>query len=126
MKHPIFCFFGITTIPKEYFPDQDVVTILLYEDDINLQQILHEKQPDVIISIGTTWNTFKNLTNGDLSIRKKWLHFNKLDDVKIRSLYYCYISNLINNNPINNNPSTSLPLISVFTPSYKKIGRAHV
>lgn len=84
------------------------------EDDGNINQVISEFNPDSIITIGDSYDKFKNLSYHSLDVRSRWLHFNSKDDSKIgNSSYLCA------NNFILSEYDTNTPLISFFSPIYK-------
>src|SRR5437868_1234155 len=94
MKRPALCFFGVDSVPDNLISDQDLLTIMVYKTDNDLNKIIYTKQPDVLISIGNTWTQFKNLANADLIIKRKWLHYRDLSQVLLNHVYFCFLNNL--------------------------------
>src|SRR3990172_12602677 len=117
MKRPVVCFFGIDEVPADQFQDQDVMTIHCYSDDQSLAEIMTSRQPDVLITIGSSWKPFQRMSTSDYSVRRRWLHYQNLDQVPLRQLFFCYVSNL--SKGILSHPVDKKPLVSFFTPSYK-------
>lgn len=117
MKRPVICFFGIESVPDDTYRDQDLLTIHCYKDDSQFAIIKDTQQPDVFVTVGEHWGVFRNiLANPDGYIKRKWLHYNKFEDVRIDGIYFCYISNLRERFT---NPLSQPATISLFTPSYK-------
>jgi glycosyltransferase involved in cell wall biosynthesis len=87
-----------------------------YSTDENLEAILIKDRPHVIITIGDLKN-FTKLLPSPLGIRKRWLHYDSLPDLKALGLaaYNCYLRNLFDPHW----GETETPLVSVFTPAYK-------
>jgi len=112
--YPVVCFFG-----EEYISNEQITQYHFKSDD-NIDEILNKYNPNVIVTIGPTWNIFINLLKQPLHIKKKWIHFNNTKDIQINQIYYCYLKNTIDNKDSNN------PLISIFTSTYnsgEKINR---
>jgi len=112
MKHPIICIYGIDEFPKDKFPSQDTMTIVLSTKETDLYKI----QPDIIVTIGSL-DQFSFL--GSKNISFKWLHFKTMEQINFYSIMYCYISNLAKNFLSYPTLKENIPLISIYTPSYK-------
>lgn len=81
------------------------------------------KSPRVYLSLGTRWEEFRTLNALPLHERKRWLHFNSPAEIQPANLFYCWLSctdPLPENRTISSTRfSSSTPLVSVFTASYK-------
>jgi hypothetical protein len=94
INRPVVCFFGIDSNTKRKtlsrkFSD---LTHYLYDNDQNVPSIMDEHNPDVLVSIGDSWENFPTLSNLPLDIRKKWIHFPLAKDVQHSNILYCYNS----------------------------------
>ena len=115
MKRPIVCFFGADA---PTFQNGDLMTLLSFPTDENIDHIA-TLDPDVVVTIGESWNKFPNLsTKINLS---KWFHCSDIKNVTLASIYHCYINNLSKN--IISLPRENMPLISCFCPSYDSSGK---
>lgn len=119
MKRPIVCIFGIAEEQKPQFDSGDVMTMLAYPDDNNAKNIVSIMQPDVVVTVGPSWNKFLNVARND--VHKRWLHVHNIINLKQEAIYFCYISNLSKN--ILRMPKENMPVISCFSPSYNSTGK---
>ncbi len=118
-KLPVISIFGyddfeiVTPIGEEY--EEKRLDCRCYSSDSNLEKILVQDRPHVIITIGYL-PSFPNLIKAPVEIRKKWLHYDTLPDLIQLGIdaYNCYLTNIFNDRGPEDNP-----LISVFTPAYK-------
>jgi glycosyltransferase involved in cell wall biosynthesis len=118
-KLPIICIFGhgdlrlVTPILEDY--EEKRLDCRCYSSDSNLEQILIQDKPHVIITIGNR-ASFHNLIKAPFEIRKKWLHYDTLVDIAQLGIdaYNCYLKNMFNDREADDNP-----LITVFTPAYR-------
>lgn len=113
MKQPFVCFFGgsFTNLQKQKI--EETTTPYFYQSDIDVNQILLNKQPQVLVSIGDSKN-FLNLHKLSLRERNRWLHYPSEDEClhKLDQLTYCFISYAIKH-------QWDQELVTVFTTSYK-------
>lgn len=121
MKRPIVCIFGISDEEKPEFDSGDVMTMLSYQNDNDAKNIVSIMQPDVVITIGESWNKFPNLAKN--GVHNRWVHCKSINDLKHEAIYFCYISNLSKN--ILRMPKEKMPLVSCFSPSYNSTGKIH-
>jgi glycosyltransferase involved in cell wall biosynthesis len=118
-KLPIICILGhddfelVTPILEDY--EEKRLDCRCYSSDSNLEQILIQGRPNVIITIGSL-PSFPNLTKAPFEIQKRWLHYDTMPDLTQLGIdaYNCYLTNMFNDRGADNNP-----LVTVFTPAYK-------
>ena len=98
------------------------ITVNLYKPDDPLLDI-NPKNPRVYISVGENEKDFKTLYNLPYHERKRWLHYKSCSDIQSHYLFYCFLSYT---DPLPKNKivpkihfSSSTPLVSVFTATYK-------
>ena len=116
---PTVCIFGrddlklITPIQEDY--EEKRLDCRCYASDSNLEQILVQDRPHVIITIGNRF-FFPHLTKAPSEIRKRWLHYDILPDLTQlgTDAYNCYLGNVFKESGTDDNP-----LVTVFTPAYK-------
>ena len=124
---PTVCIFGrgdlklITPVQEDY--EEKRLDCRCYASDSNLEQVLIQDRPHVIITIGNR-SLFPNLAKAPFEIRKNWLHYDILPDLAQlgTDAYNCYLRNLFKESGTADNP-----LVTVFTAAYKtgkKIYRA--
>lgn len=98
------------------------ITVKLYGPDDELGNI-DPKNPRVYASVGTECERFTTLNSLPLYERRRWLHYSSPEEIEPDGLYYCWLKRtdpLPEPKPILPNRFTSdLPLVSVFTASYK-------
>lgn len=83
------------------------------DDDQNLESVLVERHPQVIVTVGDR-HVFKRLWAAPLEIRKRWLHFDQADKIKVGdAILHCYVTNAMGRT------FKEMPLVSVITPTYK-------
>lgn len=115
---PIVCVFGALDI-KLYSstsaPDIETrdLDCRCFETDEDLEQILIDVQPHVIITFGVM-ESFRQLMVAPFEVRRRWLHFPKVENLDEigAAAFYCYLSVCLDKRP-------EAPLISVFTPTYR-------
>jgi glycosyltransferase involved in cell wall biosynthesis len=92
-----------------------------YSSDANLDQVLVQDRPHVVITIGSR-SSFPTLMRASYEIRKRWLHYDTLPDLTKLGVdaYECYLKNMFSDMGADDNP-----LVSVFTPAYKTGQRIH-
>lgn len=114
MKQPRVAFFGGPFTAEDKTVIEKTSEPFYFEDDQNLETILFDYQPDILVSVGSSCSTFPKLLNSSLSQRKRWLHYDSGASVaqKMTELYICFISHIVNLNEGDG-------LITVFTTSYK-------
>lgn len=88
------------------------LNILQLKNDESIDKVLSTFNPDSIITIGESFGLFPNMCNKSLDIRKRWLHFNQIEDNLGDMSYKCANSYILDTSDINT------PLISFFTPIY--------
>jgi len=118
-KLPTICAFGhddlklVTPIQEDY--EEKRLDCRCYFSDSNLEQVLIQDRPHVIITIGNR-SSFPNLIKAPFEIRKRWLHYDTLPDLTQLGIdaYDRYLTNVYNGKEVDD----SL-LVTVFTPAYK-------
>ena len=88
------------------------LNILQLKNDENIDKVLSTFNPDSIITIGENFSLFPNLCGKALDIRKRWLHFNNIEDSLGDMSYKCANSYILDFK------DTNTPLISFFTSIY--------
>ena len=124
-KLPTICIFGrddlklVTPIQEDY--EEKKLDCRCYSSDSNLNQILIQDRPHVIITIGNL-SSFPNLIKAPSEIQKRWLHCDTLPDLTQLGIdaYNCYLKNVFNDPRTEDNP-----LVTVFTPTYKTGGKIY-
>lgn len=95
----------------------------VHKDDSNFNQDLIEFNPDAIITIDDSFSKFSQLGWSGLKERRKWLHFNQVEDRIGPSAYFCAMQSMLSESEI-----PGEPLVSFFTPFYntgEKIKRTY-
>jgi len=118
-KLPIICIFGdddfelVSPILEDY--EEKRLDCRCYSSDSDLEQVLIQDRPHVIITIGDP-PSFPNLIKAPFEIRKRWLHYDTLPDLTQLGIdaYNCYLTNMFTDHEADDNP-----LVTVFTPAYK-------
>jgi glycosyltransferase involved in cell wall biosynthesis len=118
-KLPITCIFGkhnlglVTPIGADY--EENRLDCRCYSPDSNLEQVLVQDRPNVIITIGLL-TSFPYLTKAPFEIQKRWLHYNTLPDLNQLGIdaYNCYLTNMFNDRG-----TEDYPIVTVFTAAYK-------
>ena len=116
MQRPIVCVFGQVSDQTKKIMEGKPAKIHYFGDDVLLQQLKKELQPEVYITIGNM-SSYTNLMKSSYDIRRKWLHYDtdsmmadKFDDQSM----HCYITSICETHASNTDK-----LISIFTSSYK-------
>ena len=115
---PIICIFGhndiklASPISEDY--EEERLDCRCYSSDSNLEQVLIQDKPHVIITSGNRL-AFPNLIKAPFEIRKRWLHYDVLPDLTQLGIdaYNCYLANVLDDAG-----SDDSPLVTVFTPAY--------
>jgi glycosyltransferase involved in cell wall biosynthesis len=98
------------------------ITVKLYEPDDALLDI-NPKNPRVYVSLGMGWEEFRTLNALPLHERKRWLHYNSPAEIQPSKLFYCWLKRTDplpeNKTPLSTRFSSDIPLVSVFTASYR-------
>ena len=119
-KLPTICIFGcdnsfklVTPVQEDY--EEKRLDCRCYSSDSDLEQLLIQDRPHVIITIGHR-SSFSNLIKAPIEIRKRWLHYDRLPPLTQLGIeaYHCYFKNVFNDGGEDDNP-----LVTVFTPTYK-------
>jgi hypothetical protein len=118
-KLPIICIFGhddfklFTPVMEDY--EEKRLDCRCYSSKSNLEKILIQDKPHVIITIGNRLS-FPNLIKAPYEIRKRWLHYDTLPDLTQLGIhaYNCYLKNIFDNRGVDGHP-----LVTVFTAAYK-------
>lgn len=124
---PVVCVFGakgLKLLSEQKVPEFETneFDCRYYDHDEQLQRILSEDRPNVIVTVGKGASSFPNLMRAPFDVRKKWIHFPDVSDpVRMgNATFYCYLHNALGRK------KDKIPLVSVFTPAFKtgdKIGR---
>lgn len=118
-KQPVVCFFGVDDAKGKWAKKYSSMTPLFYKDDERLKQILVEKRPGFLISVGPNWTQFRNLGSQlSAEYRKRWIHYASLDELSEQSIYNSWMISIFNQVSQTGLDPVS-PFISVFTTSYK-------
>ena len=100
-KLPTICIFGcdglklVTPVQEDY--EEEELDCRCYYFNSNLEQVLIQDRPHVIITIGNL-AFFPNLIKAPFEIRKRWLHYDTLPDLTQFGIdaYNCYLTNMFN------------------------------
>jgi glycosyltransferase involved in cell wall biosynthesis len=118
VKLPVVCIFGAENIRLHSAPvtpphETTALDCRCYPDDHDLERILIEQAPHVIITCGDL-AVFKNLMAAPFEIRRRWLHYPSMGDLATigSEAFLCYLSVVADKRD-------EMPLVSVFTPAYK-------
>lgn len=116
---PIVCIFGARDIKLQSEPEgSDIETRALdcrcFDDDQDLERILIEHRPHVIVSFGDVQENFPSLMTAPFETRRRWLHFeHDADLVQIgQAAWLCYLGVCLDKRQ-------EEPLVSVITPTYR-------
>ena len=101
-------------LKSKYYVDYESTEIntLSVKDDININSVIQEFNPDSIITIGDSFGNFPNLSYHSLDVRRRWLHFSEINDEVGEAAYFCASNYILSQGDENT------PLISFFTPIY--------
>lgn len=98
------------------------ITVKLYEPEEPLVDMGH-KSPRVYVSLGPDMKEFRTLFALPLHERKRWLHYNSVENILPSRLFYCWFHRtepLPENKVIEKTKLLSdTPLVSVFTAAYR-------
>jgi O-antigen biosynthesis protein len=116
---PVVCILGcgtfelVTPCWEDY--EEERLDCRCYSSDGELERILIEDRPHVIITAGNR-SYFTNLQKSPPEVRKKWIHYDNLPDLTQLGIdaYDFYLENMLSSQPLDDHP-----LVSVFTPSYR-------
>jgi glycosyltransferase involved in cell wall biosynthesis len=118
VRLPVICIFGaldITLTSSAEGPDFETrdLDCRCFADDRDLERILIEVRPHVIITFGVL-EGFTRLMSAPFEIRRRWLHFADATDLGAvgRHAFLCYLAVCLD-------PRPEEPLVSVFTPTYR-------
>ncbi len=116
---PVVVIFGKTNITLQspgLVPDYETreLDCRCYLDDTNLDCILAQDRPDVVVSLGRLAG-FPRLQAAPYEVRRRWLHFDERarPEQVGKAVFQCFIRNLFQRS------SGAPPLVSVFTPTYR-------
>ncbi len=118
-KLPTLCIFGRKDLelvtPVEADCEEKRLDCRCYASDSNLEQVLAQDRPHVIITIGDR-SSFPNLMKSPFEVRRRWLHYDTLPDLTRLGVdaYDSYLANIFEDPGSEDNP-----LVTVFTPAYK-------
>jgi glycosyltransferase involved in cell wall biosynthesis len=118
-KLPVICIFGRRDLelvtPAGEVSEEKRLDCRCYDSDANLERVLVQDRPHVLITIGNR-SSYPNLLNAPFEIRKRWLHYDILPDLTGIgiSAYDCYLKNIFEAGE----EEDGKPLVTVFTPTY--------
>lgn len=92
--------------------EDDRLKLVFRKNDENLSKILSEFEPNGIITVGDSWQKFKELSSANLHFRRRWIHLEKIDDNTGEIIFNC-----LNKSMFEQFYEVD-PLVSVFTPVY--------
>ena len=122
-KLPVICIFGhdhleLVTPKGEEFEERRL-DCRCYSHDSNLEEVLIQDRPHVIITLGNR-SSFPNILKAPFAIRRRALHYDTLPDLSRLAIdaYDCYLANIFNDRGADDNP-----LVTVFTPAYRTGGK---
>lgn len=93
------------------YESKDLNTLQI-NDDSKLDSVLQQYNPDVIITVGTDHTKFSKLSSKSSFFRKRWLHFDEIDNNTGEFAYQCA------SNYIFKSYDEETPLVSFFTPIF--------
>ena len=114
---PVVVIFGARDVQLQSAesPDWEAVTLRCYcfDSDRDLEKVLIEISPQVIITIGRE-DGYPKLLAAPFDVRRRWLNYPDTSDLqKIGSdAFYCYLNYCIDTRPEH-------PLVSIITPTYR-------
>lgn len=88
----------------------------LFDSDNSFEEILYQHRPQIILTFGKASN-FSKIWNSPIEIRQRWIN---IEDENVsghsiaEQIMLCYVELVVNKKRFSN-----IPLISVFTPTYK-------
>jgi glycosyltransferase involved in cell wall biosynthesis len=119
MALPVIAVFGATDLrlrsPGPEIPDETRdLDCRCYPSDDNLERVLVEDRPDVLVSFGTE-AAYPRLMRAPFQVRKRWLNFAAPDDLDAigGQVYQTYLNNALGQR------TDTPPVVSVFTPTYR-------
>jgi glycosyltransferase involved in cell wall biosynthesis len=89
-------------------------------------EVHNKNAPEIFVSLGGKESDFLALNNAPFKVRKRWIHVDSLDNLKLQNLMYCWIA--ASNEELKSNEflpkqqmahSKKEPSISVYTCAYK-------
>jgi len=90
--------------------EDERLKVLRLENDENLNENLASFKPNSILTVGSSWEDFKNLNSQNYHIRRTWLHTEKINESDGDSSFNCASARMFNSHYYED------PLVSVFTP----------
>lgn len=118
MQLPVVCIFGasdVTLYSSAEAPEIETreLDCHCFSDDRDLEQILIQFRPHVIITFGVM-ESFSRLMVAPFEIRRRWLHFADVSDLTVvgEHAFLCYLAVCVDRRE-------EQPLVSVFTPTYR-------
>lgn len=121
---PKVAIFGVTSMDQLPSAEQlrshpaprfeaDTFAFSLFENDLDLNRILKELDPQCIVTIGDM-HSFKNLIAAPYYIRKKWIHKDRASDLRGIDMLHCFLGGVL--------PGyfgqQAIRKVSVYTPVY--------
>jgi len=113
MKQPIVCVFGGLFSVADQKKMMETTTPYFYQNDNDLNRVMKEKSPQVLVTVGDNPQAFKQMAKLSKSNRVKWLHFGSPQELlrKMESLYFCFVNHAIT---YHHDPE----LVTIFSSSY--------
>ena len=115
---PVVCIFGAEQIQlysdiEAPYGEARGLDCRCFADDRNLERILIEDRPHVIVTFGSV-ESFTKLMGAPFEIRRRWIHYSDTSDLARVGIaaFRCYLDVCIN-------MREERPLVSVFTPVYR-------
>lgn len=116
---PVVAIFGAEDIEFRSEPDvaefeTNALECHCYADDHELERVLIEKRPHVIVTFGPGEAQFPRLMASPFAVRRRWLHFADTSDLDHvgRQAWLCYLNTCLD-------PRDDQPVVSVITPTYR-------
>jgi len=111
-------------LKSRYYADFESTELLSKSilTDEDLDRNIKDFDPDSIITIGDSFEKFKNLNHKSYDIRKRWIHYSEVSEEIGEHAYQCSTNYILDAHYRNT------PLVSMFTPIYntgKKLLRAY-
>ena len=109
---PTVVIFGLSNPDLKNLESDEIEILSTFETSKNLKEILIKDKPDVLITIGDNWKLFPEFNDTPFFIKRKWLHYKSLDDVKPYNIIHCFRAYIFGKH-------NDYPLITLFTTTYK-------
>lgn len=118
------CVFGLTEskklkkiqLPNAFETEADRFDITAFDTTSNLASIVAHHRPQVFITFGENQESFPELMNAPMELRKRWLHYSA-EEVDFSTVAEQILHNYVANATERRFPDQ--PLVSVFTAAYR-------